>query len=181
MKFIGLEPEARSIAVWHVEVVTGLLQTERYARAVIDPGLSLQVVLDESVLKWQFGNESVMYEQLQSLAAAATRPNISFYIEYRQQNRMTTLSSRSYYARLSPHETVKCSDGSPWTKSSLSHANGNCVEIANIEGGRVGMRDSKNITGPVLGFREKNGEHFLAVFKTENSTAFRHKILPPWS
>jgi len=110
MEFIGLEAEARSIAVWHVEVVTGLLQTERYARAVIgqysrvepiapaiierrvelrmrrqqvleqDPALSLQVVLDESVLKRQFGDESVMYEQLQSLAAAATRPNISLRV-----------------------------------------------------------------------------------------------------
>jgi transcriptional regulator with XRE-family HTH domain len=34
-EFIGLEAEASSIAVWHVEVVTGLLQTERYARALM--------------------------------------------------------------------------------------------------------------------------------------------------
>jgi Domain of unknown function (DUF5753)/Helix-turn-helix domain len=110
MDFIGLEAEARSIAVWHVEVVTGLLQTERYARALIgqynrvepiapaiidrrvelrmrrqevleqDHALSLQVVLDESVLRRQFGDESVMYEQLQFLAAAATRPNISLRV-----------------------------------------------------------------------------------------------------
>jgi hypothetical protein len=110
MEFIGLEAEARSIAVWHVEVVTGLLQTERYARAVIgqysrvepiapaiierrvelrmrrqkvleqNPPLNLQVVLDESVLKRQFGDESVMYEQLQSLAAAAAQPNISLRV-----------------------------------------------------------------------------------------------------
>jgi transcriptional regulator with XRE-family HTH domain len=109
-EFIGLEAEASSVAVWHVEVVTGLLQTERYARALMaqysrvepiapafierrvelrmrrkqvleqDPSVDLLVVLDESVLKRQFGDESVMYEQLQSLAAAATQPNISLRV-----------------------------------------------------------------------------------------------------
>jgi hypothetical protein len=105
-EFIGLEAEASSIAVWHVEVVTGLLQTERYARSLLteysrvepiapaiierrvelrmrrkqvlekEPPLDLLVVLDESVLKRQYGDQSVMYEQLQSLATEADRPNI---------------------------------------------------------------------------------------------------------
>src|SRR6266853_4337204 len=34
-QFIGLEHEATSIAIWHVDVVTGLLQTEGYARSII--------------------------------------------------------------------------------------------------------------------------------------------------
>jgi transcriptional regulator with XRE-family HTH domain len=109
-EFIGLEAEANSVSVWHVEVVTGLLQTERYARALMaqysrvepiapaiierrvelrirrkqvleqNPPLKLLVVLDESVLQRQFGDESVMYEQLQSLATAAAQPNISLRI-----------------------------------------------------------------------------------------------------
>ncbi len=58
-------------------------------------------------------------------------------------------------------ETVKCSEGPSWTKSSLSHANGNCVEIANIEGSQVGMRDSKNVTGPVLGISREEWRAFL--------------------
>ena len=33
--FIGLEHEAASMAIWHVDVVTGLLQTESYARHII--------------------------------------------------------------------------------------------------------------------------------------------------
>src|SRR5215472_15007940 len=33
-QFIGLEHEASSIAVWHVDVVTGLLQTQAYARHI---------------------------------------------------------------------------------------------------------------------------------------------------
>jgi transcriptional regulator with XRE-family HTH domain len=109
-EFIGLEAEASSIAVWHVEVVTGLLQTERYARALLTeysqvepiapaiierrvelrmrrkdvltqtPPPDLLIVLDESVLMRQYGDRSVMYEQLQSLAAEAARPNITLRV-----------------------------------------------------------------------------------------------------
>jgi hypothetical protein len=41
---------------------------------------NLLIVLDESVLKRQYGDESVMYEQLQSLAAEADRPNVTLRI-----------------------------------------------------------------------------------------------------
>ena len=34
-QFIGLEHEATSIGIWHVEAVAGLLQTEAYARHII--------------------------------------------------------------------------------------------------------------------------------------------------
>src|ERR1700727_712375 len=89
-QFIGLEHEASSIAVWHVEAVPGLLQTEAYARHIIssysqveptapgmierlvrgrmrrqealarDPELQLSVVLDESVLRRRIGGAPVM-------------------------------------------------------------------------------------------------------------------------
>jgi transcriptional regulator with XRE-family HTH domain len=36
MDFIGLEAEASSVLVWHVEAVPGLLQTEAYARSIYD-------------------------------------------------------------------------------------------------------------------------------------------------
>ena len=42
--------------------------------------LDLLIVLDESVLMRQFGDKSVMYEQLQSLAADADRPNITLRV-----------------------------------------------------------------------------------------------------
>ena len=108
-QFIGLEHEATSIAIWHVDVVAGLLQTEGYARHIIgsysrvEPvapgmigrlvkvrmqrqqvldreGLQLSVVLDESVLTRRIGAESVMYEQLQRLAREADRPNLTLRI-----------------------------------------------------------------------------------------------------
>jgi transcriptional regulator with XRE-family HTH domain len=108
-QFIGLEHEATSIAIWHVDVVAGLLQTEGYARHIIgsysrvEPvapgmigrlvkvrmqrqqvldreGLQLSVVLDESVLTRRIGDESVMYEQLQRLAREADRPNLTMRI-----------------------------------------------------------------------------------------------------
>jgi transcriptional regulator with XRE-family HTH domain len=109
-QFIGLEHEASVIAIWHVDVVAGLLQTESYARHIIgsysrvepiapgmierlvkvrmqrqqvldrEPELQLSVVLDESVLKRRIGDELVMYEQLQRLAHEADRPNLTLQI-----------------------------------------------------------------------------------------------------
>jgi transcriptional regulator with XRE-family HTH domain len=109
-QFIGLEHEASSIAIWHVDVVPGLLQTQAYARHIIssysrvepiapgaierlvrvrmrrqqvlnrEPQVQLSVVLDESVLKRRIGDELVMYEQLQRLAREADRPNLTLHI-----------------------------------------------------------------------------------------------------
>ena len=108
-QFIGLEHEATSMAIWHVNVVTGLLQTEEYARHIIgsysqvEPvapgmvgrlvrvrlrrqqvlsrdGLQLSVVLDESVLKRRIGDDAVMYDQLQRLVREADRPNLTLQV-----------------------------------------------------------------------------------------------------
>ena len=48
-----------------------------------------------------------------------------------------------------------------WVKSSLSFANGNCVEVANLPSGGVGVRDSKDAEGPFLRFTPDEWRAFL--------------------
>jgi transcriptional regulator with XRE-family HTH domain len=108
-QFIGLEHEATSIAIWHVDVVTGLLQTEAYAKHIISSygrveptppsmvgrlvrvrmqrqmvldraELNVSLVFDESILLRRVGNDAVMYEQLQHLARLADRPNLTLQV-----------------------------------------------------------------------------------------------------
>jgi transcriptional regulator with XRE-family HTH domain len=108
-QFIGFEHEATSMAIWHVDVVAGLLQTEGYARHIISSygrvepmaprlvgrlvnvrmrrqqvldreDLQLTVVLDEAVLRRRVGDDAVMYEQLQHLVRQAERPNLTLRV-----------------------------------------------------------------------------------------------------
>jgi hypothetical protein len=48
-----------------------------------------------------------------------------------------------------------------WIKSSLSLSNGNCVEVASLPGGQIGVRDSKDPEGPVLRFTSDEWRAFL--------------------
>jgi hypothetical protein len=48
-----------------------------------------------------------------------------------------------------------------WIKSSLSFANGNCVEIATLPDGMIGIRNSKDSQGPVLRFTPGEWNAFL--------------------
>ena len=49
----------------------------------------------------------------------------------------------------------------PWVKSSFSFANGNCVEVAELPGNSVGIRDSRDPGGPVLRFTRAEWAAFL--------------------
>jgi transcriptional regulator with XRE-family HTH domain len=109
-QYIGLEHEASTVDIWHVEVVPGLLQTPAYARHIVtnygliepiapglierlvrvkmqrqlvltrEPQVRLSVVLDESILGRRIGAQRVMYDQLMHLAELATRPNIEILV-----------------------------------------------------------------------------------------------------
>jgi uncharacterized protein DUF397 len=48
-----------------------------------------------------------------------------------------------------------------WVKSSYSFSNGNCVEVADGDGG-VGVRDSRDPAGPVLAAAAAAWTEFLA-------------------
>lgn len=51
--------------------------------------------------------------------------------------------------------------GTHWIKSSLSFSNGNCVEVASLPSDEIGVRDSKNIEGPVLRFTPAEWQSFV--------------------
>jgi len=51
--------------------------------------------------------------------------------------------------------------GPSWIKSSLSYGNGNCVEVADLSGDIIKVRDSKNSKGPVLGFTPAEWDAFV--------------------
>lgn len=110
LAFIGLEAEATSVLQWQIAVVPGLLQTERYAWHILsgfqgvrsapstvidrrvqtrlirqqvltrDQPLELTAVIDESVLRRQRGDRSVMYGQLQHLAEVSELPNVTIKV-----------------------------------------------------------------------------------------------------
>jgi hypothetical protein len=48
-----------------------------------------------------------------------------------------------------------------WTKSSHSSAGGSCVEVRSSEDGRIQVRDSKNLDGPVLTFAPAQWSAFI--------------------
>ena len=51
--------------------------------------------------------------------------------------------------------------GFNWIKSSLSFANGNCVEVASLPGGEIGVRNSRESEGAVLRFTPDEWHAFL--------------------
>jgi transcriptional regulator with XRE-family HTH domain len=103
--YIGLEEAAESIRVYEPQFITGLLQTEDYAAAVLSLGdiphdeadrhvilrkerqrrfaageLRLWVILDEEALRRPVGGEQVMRSQLEYLLAATTRRNLTLQV-----------------------------------------------------------------------------------------------------
>ncbi len=106
--YVGLEAAAHSIRAYEQQVVPGLLQTDRYAKAMIkaarlgdtdreieqrvrvrmarqalltqDDPIDLQVVLDEAVVSRPVGGEEVMRDQLLRLLEATRLPNVTLQI-----------------------------------------------------------------------------------------------------
>ncbi|MFI5536666.1 DUF397 domain-containing protein [Nocardia sp. NPDC051900] len=52
--------------------------------------------------------------------------------------------------------------GARWFKSSRSSGGKECVEVVFLDGGHVGVRDSKNPTGPALVFAPGEWDAFTA-------------------
>ncbi|WP_433711814.1 DUF397 domain-containing protein [Nocardia sp. CA-084685] len=52
--------------------------------------------------------------------------------------------------------------GARWFKSTRSSGGKECVEVAFLDGDQVGVRDSKNPTGPALVFSPSQWDAFTA-------------------
>ncbi|MFB7499740.1 helix-turn-helix domain-containing protein [Streptomyces sp. NPDC056161] len=106
--YVGLEGAASLIRVYEVQFVHGLLQTEEYARAVVQRGMKgasvadverrvalrlerqkylvsenapdLHIILDEAALRRPYGDREVMRGQLQHLIEISERPNVRLQI-----------------------------------------------------------------------------------------------------
>jgi transcriptional regulator with XRE-family HTH domain len=79
-QFIGLEHEASSIAIWHVDVVPGLLQTQAYARHIIGSYSRIEPIapgMVERLVRVRMRRQQV---QLQRLVREADRPNLTLQV-----------------------------------------------------------------------------------------------------
>ncbi|MFI9847924.1 DUF397 domain-containing protein [Nonomuraea sp. NPDC051941] len=56
-----------------------------------------------------------------------------------------------------------------WFKSTFSSYNGNCVEVATLASGNIGVRDSKDPHGPVLEFSAEEWAQLLSAIKSSGT------------
>ncbi|WP_329090072.1 MULTISPECIES: DUF397 domain-containing protein [unclassified Streptosporangium] len=120
-----IEQSADALRTWQPLIIPGLLQTVDYARALLGgkPGVSPGRV------------EA-------SLAARIDRQHI-----------LDREDPPMLWVILDEGVLTRPVGAAVWHKSSLSGDNGgDCVEVAELSGGRRGVRDSKNPTGPALVF-----------------------------
>ncbi|MEQ4204194.1 DUF397 domain-containing protein [Actinopolymorpha sp. B9G3] len=62
--------------------------------------------------------------------------------------------------------SVKSTSTAPtWRTSSYSASNGNCVEVAVLDRAAMGVRDSKDRSGPVLAFTSREWNVFVSSIR----------------
>jgi hypothetical protein len=62
--------------------------------------------------------------------------------------------------------------GAYWVKSSLSFSNSNCVQVAFLADGMVGVRHSTDSTGPVIRFTPGEWRAFLGGVRNGEFDSF---------
>jgi Domain of unknown function (DUF397) len=65
--------------------------------------------------------------------------------------------------------------GLKWVKSSLSFANGNCVEVASLPDGQIGVRNSRDAEGAVLRFTSDEWNAFIGGARNGEFDRFGRK------
>ena len=71
--------------------------------------------------------------------------------------------------------SVRPASGLTWIKSSLSFSNGNCVEVASLPDGEIGVRNSRDSEGPVLRFTSDEWHAFLGGVRNGEFDGFGRK------
>lgn len=66
----------------------------------------------------------------------------------------------------------KSVSGAKWIKSSLSYSNSNCVEVADLPGGQIGVRHSKHPAAAVLAFTPGEWDAFLGGVRNGEFDSF---------
>jgi hypothetical protein len=74
---------------------------------------------------------------------------------------------------------ARAATGYVWVKSSLSFANGNCVEVADLPGGEIGVRNSRDAAGSVLAFTPDEWHAFLGGVRNGEFDRFGPAARPP--
>ena len=69
----------------------------------------------------------------------------------------------------------KPDSGAYWVKSSLSFSNGNCVEVASLPEGEIGVRNSRDAHGAVLRFTSDEWYAFLGGVRNGEFDSFGRK------
>ena len=80
-------------------------------------------------------------------------------LNYAEQDKCSAMALSGNQVPLMPGASPR------WRRSSWSANNGNCVEVARLGDGRVGVRDSKDARGPVLAFPAGAWESFLGAVR----------------
>jgi hypothetical protein len=62
-----------------------------------------------------------------------------------------------------------------WVKSSLSFSNGNCVEVADLPEGAIGVRNSRDPDGGVLRFTSDEWRAFIGGVRIGEFDSFGRK------
>jgi hypothetical protein len=104
---------------------------------------------------------------LEDVGPAHIKENMDKYIQAQEYlDRLARfMKIKQTNHRLPVRDQIKEASNMEWIKSSLSHANGNCVEVMSLPSGEVAVRNSRNPEVPPLVFTADEWKAFISGAK----------------